>query len=212
VALLGVRKSAPRARGIERRRKLLAAARKLLETRELDAISLGDVAAQAKVPKGSAYHFYADIKDLYAALLTDLEEELLVEHRAPIRSKVHSWQDVVRALIDRGARYFERDAAARQLLVGPKTPPDLKLQDRRSDFALGKLFEAQVDRFYELPQIENRSVVFFRALEIVDLMFCLSMIEHKRITRDMNEEAVRASIAYLESYLPKKLPKRRPQS
>lgn len=209
MALMGTRKSSLRVRGIERRHKLLAAARELLETRELDAISLGDVAAHADVPKGSAYHFYADIKDVYSALLSQIEEEMLLEHRKPIQGPVHTWQDIIRRMIQLGARYFEKDAAARQLLIGPKTPPELKMQDRRSDLALARVFEDQVASWFELPQIEQRSVIFFRALEIVDLMFCLSMIEHKRITPEMNEEAMRAAIAYLESYFPRKLPKRR---
>lgn len=209
VALFGTRKSSLRVRGIERRQKLMASARELLETRELDALSLGDVAARADVPKGSAYHFYADIKDLYSALLAQIEEEMLVEHREPITGAVRSWQDIIRIMIERGARYFEKDAAARQLLIGPKTPPELKMQDRRSDHALAKVFEEQVAALFELPEIDNRSVIFFRALEIVDLMFCLSMIEHKSITPEMNREAIRAAIAYLESYFPKKIPKRR---
>jgi AcrR family transcriptional regulator len=206
---MGTRKSSLRVRGIERRHKLLAAARELLETHELDAISLGDVAALADVPKGSAYHFYADIKDVYSALLSQIEEEMLQEHRAPIPGPVRTWQDIVRTLIERGEKYFERDAAARQLLIGPKTPPELKMQDRRNDLSLARVFEDQVASWFELPQVEQRSVIFFRALEIVDLMFCLSIIEHKRITPDMSQEAKRAAIAYLESYFPKKLPKRR---
>jgi len=208
VNLLATRKSSLRARGVERRQKLLSSARELLKTCELDAISLGDVAAHAKVPKGSAYHFYADIKDLYATLLVQIEEEMLVEHRVPVSSTTRSWQDVVRIMIERGARYFEADAAARQLLIGPKTPPDLKIQDRRSDLAMGRVFEEQVARLYELPQLENRSVIFFRALEIVDLMFCLSMIEHQCITTEMCQEAKRAAIAYLETYFPRTLPLR----
>lgn len=212
MALFGTRKRSLRVRGIERRHKLLASARELLETSELDAISLGDVAAHADVPKGSAYHFYADIKDLYSALLAQIEEEMLVDHRAPIAPPVSTWQDVIRVMIERGARYFERDAAARQLLIGPKTPPDLKMQDRRSDLALAKVFEDQVATCFELPALDNRSVIFFRALEIVDLMFSLSMIEHKSITAEMKQEAIRAAIAYLESYFPKKLPKRRRQA
>ena len=50
MALLGTRRTSLHARGIERRRKLLDAARCLLESRELDEITLGDVAAEAGVP------------------------------------------------------------------------------------------------------------------------------------------------------------------
>ncbi len=43
---------------------------------DLDQISLGEAAAAAKIPKGSAYHFYDDIKHLYASLLDSMEQEL----------------------------------------------------------------------------------------------------------------------------------------
>ena len=69
MALLGTRKSSLRVRGIARRDKLLEAARELLKSREMDEISLGDVAKLAKVPKGSAYHFYSNIVDVYASLV-----------------------------------------------------------------------------------------------------------------------------------------------
>lgn len=209
MTLLATRKSSLRVRGIERRQKLLAAARTLLASHDLDQLSLGDVAATAGVPKGSAYHFYGDIKDLYSNLLASIEEEMLAAHREPIVPAPATWQDVMRVMIGRGAEHFASDAAARQLLIGPKTPPDLKIQDRQSDLTLGQVFEEQVSACFELPRLDQRSKVFFRALEIVDLMFSLSMLEHGHITDEMREEAVRASIAYLECYLPKRLPRRR---
>ncbi len=95
MALLSTRKSTLRKNGIARRQQLMDAARTLLESHELDAISLGDVAAAAKVPKGSAYHFYDDIRDLYSALLARFAEELVVVLETPVRGKPKSWQNVV---------------------------------------------------------------------------------------------------------------------
>jgi AcrR family transcriptional regulator len=209
VALLGTRKSTLRVRGIARRRLLLEAARALLETRELDAISLGDVAAHAGVPKGSAYHFYEDIKDLYAALLAVTEEELLAAQRLPITTRIRAWPDIIQVLIERGVTYYANNPASRQLQIGPKTPPDLKLRDRRSDEALGGIYEQQLQAFFELPEIPNRARVFFHAVEIADLMFGLSVLENGEITDEMSAEATRAAVAYLGTYLPAKLPRRR---
>jgi len=209
VVLLGTRKRSLHARGIERRRRLLDAARALLSERELDEISLGDVAARANVPKGSAYHFYADIQDLYSSLLTVIQAELIAESKRPIREPLKSWQDVISVLTKRGAAFYSRNAAARQLQIGPKTPPKLKLSDRRSDVAIGGLFEQHIDRLFKLPAIPDRSLIFFRAVEIADLMFCLSVLEHGSVTEPMQQEASRAAIAYLESYLPEKLQPRR---
>jgi len=188
---------------------LLDSARALLEERELDEISLGDVAARAGVPKGSAYHFYDDIRDLYAALLALTEEELLAAQRLPITQPVRGWPDVVRVLIRRGVAFYDGNRASRQLQIGPNTPPELKLRDRRSDITLGAIYQQQLEVFFELPPLPNLPQIFFRAVEIADLMFCLSVLETKGITQEMSDEAARASIAYLGTYLPEKLPRKR---
>jgi AcrR family transcriptional regulator len=208
VALLGTRKTSLHARGIERRRRLLESARKLLDTRELNEITLGDVAADAGVPKGSAYFFYSDIEDLYASLQAVLHEELLTVLRKPIRKQIRRWQDVISTLNARGMEYYSHSPAARQLQIGPRTSPELKLRDRQSDVAIGKLYEQHLDEFFVLPDLPERSRVFFRAVEIADLMFSLSVLEHGTITPAMCAEADRAGIAYLASYLPASLPRR----
>lgn len=209
MALLKTRKSTLRVRGIARRELLLSAARALLEERELDEISLGDVAARAGVPKGSAYHFYDDIKDLYAALLAVTEEEVLKIHVSPITEPVREWSDVIRILIRRGVTFYNSNRPSRQLQIGPKTPPELKLRDRRSDLALGAIYHQQLHAFFVLPDLPNAAQVFFRAVEIADLMFGLSVLETGAITEEMGAEADRAVIAYLATYLPGKLQRRR---
>ncbi|MBS0420192.1 MAG: TetR family transcriptional regulator [Proteobacteria bacterium] len=197
------------ARGIERRKRLLAAARAMLSERELDDISLGDVAVRAGVPKGSAYHFYDDIGDLYANLLVSLQTELLEDQRRPIRARVRGWQDVVAILTRRGMDYYNRNPAARQLQIGPKTPPELKRRDRHSDAAIGRLIAQHLEVWFELPAIPNLSAVFFRAVEIADLMFSLSVLDNATVTVEMCAEAERAMTAYLQTYLTATLPSRR---
>jgi AcrR family transcriptional regulator len=197
------------ARGIERRKRLLDSARTLLDTRTLDEITLGDVAAHAKVPKGSAYFFYADIEDLCASLQTLIQQELIDTLRRPIRARIRTWQEIIVAVNARGMEFYQRNPAARQLQIGPKTSPDLKLRDRQSDVAIGRLYEQHIDAFFELPEIADRSRVFFRAVEIADLMFCLSVLENGSITPEMCAEANRAAIAYLASYIPATLPKKK---
>lgn len=209
MALLGTRKSSLRRRGIARRDKLLAAAETLLQSRDMDAISLGDVALQAKVPKGSAYHFYLNIVDVYASLVALYDKELQAMMTAPIRGPVGSWSEVIEILLDRAAEFYLRKPAARQLLIGPKTLPELKMRDRQNDVVIGRIFENQVAGFFVLPPVPNRSDVFFRSIEIADLMFCLSMLGHGMITEEMTLEAKRGAVAYLGSYLRAKLPRKK---
>jgi len=209
MGLLGTRKSTLRKNGIARRQQLLHAARSLLESHELDQLSLGDIAAAAGIPKGSAYHFYEDIKDLYAHLLSRFEEEVVAILDAPIRGKVRNWEQVVSLLNERGVGFYASSRASMQLQIGPKVPTDLKLRDRQHDAALGKIYEQQIDTIFELPQLPQRSTLFFRAVEIADLMFSLSVLEHGHITREMAQEATRAMCAYLRCYIPQDLPRRK---
>lgn len=202
MALIGNRKHSWHARGIQRRRLLLESARALLAERDLDQVSLGDVAARAGVPKSSAYHFYADMQAVYAALLVLVQSELTAVLSQPLRGRFETWQAVVTALTKRGATFYAANPAARQLQIGPKTPPALKLYDRQSDIAIARLYEEHIANVFELPPIANRSRLFYRAIEIADLMFCLSMLEHGALTKDMCREADRAASAYLAIYLP----------
>ena len=115
---------------------------------------------------------------------------------------------MVEILTKRGIDYYAKNPASMKLQVGPKTPPDLKLHDRTNDVALGKIYEQQIEAFFELPEFADRSTIFFRAIEIADLMFALSVLEHGQITFDMEQEANRAMCAYLGCYIPKDLPRR----
>ena len=195
------------AAGSIRRKRLLASARELLRVSRLADLSLADVAKHAKVPKGSAYFFYADIDSLYASLLGIIDVELQALLRKPLRRTSYSWQDVVGELIDRGRAFFGRDAAARHLIIGVDTTPALKLRDRANDIVLGKIFEDQVSARFVLPPHESRSALFFRAVEIADLMFCLSMSEHGYVSVAYGAEAKRAAIAYLGTYFALTLPR-----
>jgi AcrR family transcriptional regulator len=198
-----------RAPGIARRKRLLDAACALLARHDLDEINLADVARAARIPKGSAYHYYGDIMDLYVHLIAVFGEEMLADVRRPLRGRAtKTWSGVVAALVRRGALYFDTHRAARQLLISPKTPPELKLRDRQSDRRIAKLFEEQIERRFVLPKRPDRTTIFFRAVEIADLMFSLSMLEHGAIKPAMTEEAIRAVAAYLRSHFPATLPRR----
>ncbi len=199
-----------RAPGIARRKRLLEAARSLLAHHDLDEISLADVARAARIPKGSAYHYYRDIMDLYVQLIAVMGQEMLEDVRRPLRGAPPTeWTGIVAALVRRGADYFDDHRAARQLLISPKTPPQLKLRDRQSDRRIAQLFEDQIDRQFVLPVRPDRTAIFYRAVEIADLRFSLSMHEHGTIRPEMTVEAIRAVVGYLRGHFPATLPARR---
>jgi len=83
--------------------------------------------------------------------------------------------------------------------------------DRANDAVLGRIFDEQISQRFVLPIIPDRPKLFFRALELTDMMLSISMLERGKITPEYIEEGYRAAIAYLQIYIPEKLPRKKPE-
>ncbi|HKR87121.1 MAG TPA: TetR family transcriptional regulator [Phenylobacterium sp.] len=201
------RRGTTQARGRARRLQLLAAAKELLAEREIDQITLSEVAARAGIPKSSSYHFYNDMQDLYAELATSLDEELHQLFVEPARA-AENWAGIVEEFVRRAHGYFDANIAAQKLMFGPKAPPSIKSESRRADRRHSELLERQIDSQFVLPQFEDRDRIFFRAVEAMDLMFSLSLIEYDQLSPKMVDEAYCIAVAYLQLYIPAELPRR----
>jgi AcrR family transcriptional regulator len=200
---IGLRKapSATRKRGRERRNLLLKATYQLLCERPVEDISFRDIADQAGVPEGSAYHFFANRFDLFSALAEELSEKFVEAHRRkvpPARRK--SWRALAEHLVDVGASVYAENPPARQLLIGGKTPPEVKQADRMNDRAVGNVMFEVFSEHFEISDTEAMRRAFYYFIEITDLIFTLSVIEHGEITPEMLAEAKRAGTGYLGTY------------
>jgi AcrR family transcriptional regulator len=201
---IGLRKppSATRKRGRERRKLLLKATYDLLCVRPVEDISFRDIADQAGVPEGSAYHFFANRFDVFSALAEELSDQFIEAHRCKIPlSRRKSWQALAEHLIDVGAKVYAENPPARQLLIGGKTPPEVKQADRLNDRAVGNVMYEVFAEHFELPETDEMRKAFYYFIEITDLIFTLSVIEHGEITAEMLAEAKRAGTGYLGTYL-----------
>ena len=201
---IGLRKThqAVQERGLERRRKLLEAAYDLLCEKDIEEVSFRDIAARAEVPEGSAYHFYANRFDLFTALADDLSGLFVKAHQEQVpKSKRKTWQDLAGHLVEVGARVYAENPPARQLLIGGKTPPEVKQADRINDRTVSEQMYRVFSSYFELPDTPELHAALFYFIEITDLMFTISVIEHGEITPRMLEEAKRAGVGYLAHYL-----------
>jgi AcrR family transcriptional regulator len=205
----GTRRKASYAKGMERRKQLLTAASALLKQYPLDKISLKDIAAEAGIPVGSAYHFYTNANDVFIELAQQFSETLGNALSEPYAGEcTSSWQGLFGEAIRRAVRIYRDQPAYAQLIIGSKAPPEIKLADRDSDAQIGKLFEEIISRHFDYNPFPNHDEVFFHAVEIVDLLLSLSVIKYTEITDAMAAEAEIAAIAYLREYMPARLPAR----
>ena len=203
------KKTGVRRRGKQRREQLLKAAYDLLCEQPVEEIAFLDIAQRADIPEGSAYHFFSNKYDVFATLANDLSNKFIDAHtRAFKASQIKNWQDMVDQFVIRGAKVYLDNPPARQLFIGGKTPPDVKLQDRINDHAVAAAMQEAFIQYFHLPTKIKQKNIFYYCIEIVDLIFSLSLLEHGKITKNMIEEAKRAGKGYLSTYLPSTLKKR----
>lgn len=201
---IGLRKEKPpttRAPGRKRRQDLLDAAYNLLCEKEIEDVSFRDIAKRAGVPEGSAYHFFANRFDVFAELAYTLNEEFARAHEKPVPvSKRQSRGQLAEHMVDIGARIYAKNLPARQLFIGGKTPLEVKQAERINDRDVGDAMHRSFARYFEIPDTQEMRDAFYYFIEITDLIFTLSIVEHGKITPPMLKEAKRAGVAYLESY------------
>jgi AcrR family transcriptional regulator len=188
-------------RGRARRQALQDAAAALLDTQDIDMLALADVCAAAGIPKSSGYHFYRDIHSLYADLAARLETDLSVALDVP-HDIAGPWRLRLARYIDTATTFFEQRPHAQQLMFGPKTPPDIKRAGRAADKGHGLQLEAWLaGSVAAAPRGGWPVPIYFFAIEIIDLMFGLSLLEEGRLSAMMVGQATQAACAYLAPYL-----------
>ena len=201
---IGLRKKEPpatRAPGRKLKKALLDATFDLLCEKAIEDISFRDIAARAEVPEGSAYHFFANRFDVFSALAYSLNEEFSKAHASPVPpEKRQTWERLAEHMVDIGAEIYAKSPPARQLFIGGKTPPDVKQADRINDRDVGDAMHGSFSRYYDIPDTDQMRSAFYYFIEITDLMFTLSIVEHGEITPEMLQEAKRAGVAYLKTY------------
>lgn len=190
-----------RAPGLKRRQTLIDATYELLCERDIEDVSFRDIASRADVPEGSAYHFFANRFDIFSAVADTLSEKFIAAHEVPVPESMRgSWDDLAGYLVEVGAVVYAQNPPARQLLIGGKTPPEVKQADRLNDRAVADAMHASFSRYFDIPDTDEMRFAFYYFIEITDLLFTLSIIEHGEITKEMLAEAKRAGVAYLKTY------------
>ena len=191
-----------RAPGRARRAALLAAARALLAERALDQVTLPLVAERAGIPPSSVYHLFPDADALLTELARAISREMAaVDER---RGAADSWRAVVSGFLRAQARFFNADAAARALMLGPKTSFTIKRAACHEDDRFGHALEAAVGRSFVLPG-RLPDGLFFKAVQIADVFYGLSVAAVDRVDEAAQAEAESAVLAYLGLHLPEVL-------
>ena len=193
--------------GRARRMQLLASARELLCERSPEEVSFADVCEKAGIPRASAYHFFPNIQSVFVGLRLLHAHAMLhaLENLEAIPGE--SWRDYFFRLVDTGAGIMRIEPAATKLIYGGLGGMlEAQQLGRELDARLARLTLDGMATRFQLPDWPEREAIVAIAFTILDSVFRLSYRRHGEITPWMVEEAKRAAIAYLRSYLPEYLP------
>ncbi|WP_378941394.1 TetR/AcrR family transcriptional regulator [Mesorhizobium sp. ANAO-SY3R2] len=192
-----------RAPGRKRYETLLDSAEQLLATRPIASLTLQEVADHADCPIASIYHYFPSIAAVYVGLAERYHGQFRQIFIDPIDIKaVHGWQDICRIHSERGRQVYARNPAAVQLFLGPDIGSQMRQMDLEYNKEFGLLQYRTMQSLFVVP--EKRMVVEHLAISttISDAIWSLSYALHKRITKELAEEAMRAKLAYLSLYIP----------
>ena len=194
---------AVRKKGIERRNQILSTIRGLLRGGAINDIALGDVAKSANIPASSIYHFYASVDEILVDLIEEFRKDVLMfmEERGQ-QFETDSWQALVDWLVETTKDFYVEHHEYQQLILSGQAKANIKLVDRDSDDLIAKLIVAAFNERFDLPRLPNFEQTSYIALEIVDLIFSLSVQKYGEIRKEYVEEAKLASKSYLRAYLP----------
>ncbi len=195
--------------GRTRRLQLLAAARELLCERNPEDVSFADVCERAGIPRASAYHFFPNIQSVFVGLRLLHAHAMLNTLQGLEAAHGETWRDYFHRLVDAGVAVMRAEPAATKLIYGGLGGMlETQQLGRELDARLAQLTLNGMASRFQLPDWPEREPIVAIAFTILDSIFRLSYRRHGEITAWMVEEAKRAAIAYLRSYLPEFLPPR----
>ena len=198
-----------RTRGLRRVETLIDATERLLSRASGDDLSLASVAAEARVPLPSVYHFFPNRNAILVALAARYHRKLAELASQPLEPEPESWQDMVRMRQRIGVAYLNEHPAALRLFMGAGVSVEVRTLDLRGNATTATARAADMRQRYECAGLDNLEHWLAVSIGLMDGIWAISYAEHGRITEDYVVESTRAAIAYLRCYPPEHLPRRR---
>ncbi|ASA58304.1 TetR/AcrR family transcriptional regulator [Vibrio gazogenes] len=178
----------------------------LIERRDANDISIYDIAKECGIATSTVYHHYPNIECLFQSLMADVFTDFDAILDSCIKpDEIKHWSDINRMIESGYVQYYEDNAIAQKLILSRHTFTSINHSDVENDFALGQRVENIYHRYFNLPALPENINIFAIALQTADKVYSLSYREHGCIERDMAEEAVRLTQAYLGLYLPNQM-------
>lgn len=191
-----------RANGRRRYEMLVSAAQRLLERDGIAALTIQQIAREARVPMASVYHFFpspaAACVAVAEAYLQGFSE---IVARPIARVTEMTWREVIATLMRRAFDHYRAHPYAQHLILGSEYSWQIRQADVRNNRALARAVGALIRA--KVPAVDDQVLVeaLVVGIHIQDAIWSLSVVEHGAVTRQAMDEAVLAACGYLEAKL-----------
>jgi AcrR family transcriptional regulator len=168
----------------ERRRQILACARRLFSERNYDAVSTTDIAREAGVARGLLHHYFGTKRDLYLEVVRSLVR--MPSNPVPLHGPGPGLELVIEQSVDRWLVMLERNRETWLAAVGPRglgRDPEVEaiLDDAREQ-AADRLIEAL--QTYEAAQAPDELRATIRAYSGFAEAASVEWLLRQRLTRE----------------------------
>ncbi len=189
-------------RSRDRFEAILDAAERMLETSDPASISVHRLAAELEMSAPSIYHFFPDASLVFAALAERYLHGFEVQAADLSSIKFDNWQELQTYNFRQARSFFNANAPARKILLGPALSFDIRTRDLQSDIVMAKRGIEQMRAMFVVPYVPDLIARSIELIVINDALWALSIHRHGTITEEMEEQARRARLAYARTFFP----------
>lgn len=178
----------------------------LLETANIEDISLYDIAKESKIAPPSVHYLFSTVAAVHVELNRiyneSLTEKIVDVNRSMFASGNPSWQDWVREAMTAGRNLLNANRPMSEIMLGPSLHRKSRATNLATNASFAKTVLEIMQQRFVMPEIPHLERCFTFAAEIADALWSGSYSAYATIDDITFNESVRANIAYLRCFLP----------
>lgn len=188
--------------GRTRRAILLSSALELLREKAPEDITLAMVCERAEIPRPSAYHFFPNIEAIFLGIRM-LHGEMMIEKAAELqKGDFPCWQAYIEQVIAAAVDVTKSEPAFTRLIYGYGAMlSGARELGQNIDRRMARTSLEGLRSHFGIKPFEGDEEVASIALAVGDSVLRYSYRTYDDLTEPMVQEAQRAVVAYLSTYL-----------
>ncbi|MCT9827745.1 hypothetical protein [Pseudomonas veronii] len=181
----------------------------LLETTNIEDISLHDIGKACNLPSASVHYLFSTMSAIHLELSNTFNEQMtekIVSFTRMLGSNhIGSWQEMTKCTMSLARDEYNGSRAISEVLLAPVVHRSVRAVSFQTNAAFGAATVELYNEFFILPDIPNMASYFVLSTEMTEGIWAGAYARYGKIDDFAFEESVRATIAYLRCFLPETL-------